>query len=636
MCLLQVPVIAQDAAPSFGTANVPVTFQKAWVVGGKVRTLEGDPVHGAKVVVQPLSTSGDFRFIRTDLQGNFRADYQFNTDTVKELSVALTVTMEGFLDAHQIIDLGGTDKFWVIPVTLRDAKEDPNLLSQADLISHLAPKLKELGPSDRLSAKSQKEYARGVEEFLDRSRPDRALPFFSGVVKRDPACVACRTMLGLAELDSGDWDGAQRNLGEAVNAIQADRKLARPEPFVAYGVMYSWRHDPGKASPFFVEALKFDAQDALSLQELGRSQLLLQNWVNAAPYLTKALDAGAKPEARLMLVEALLNAGSVEEANKEMTRYLEGKDLKQMPIRVRQLWAQVQNKKKVEAAYAEVISEKVQTIDYVHHIPAELKDLEPAEDQKPLESILSSVGKSVSLFFRNFPNTSALEQIHQEKLRHKGGKVDDSQDQKFHYLCIVSSETTGPGFSESRAGLSGDQGQLRGLEEGFMLTDGFASSSLVFHPIYQPQSTFRYLGRQKVNGRDTFVIAFAQQPKKARMNGIFKSGKVSMPIFTQGLAWVDPSSYQILRLRTDLLTPLPEVRLERETTEIDYSEVHFKTVAEAFWLPRAVTVTVRWNGKNLRNEHEYSDFKLFSVASSQKVGKPKEQDAKKNETGPGV
>jgi hypothetical protein len=109
-----------------------------------------------------------------------------------------------------------------------------------------------------------------------------------------------------------------------------------------------------------------------------------------------------------------------------------------------------------------------------------------------------------------------------------------------------------------------------------------------------------------------------------------------MPIFTQGLAWVDPSSYQILRIRTDLLTPLPEVRLERETTEIDYGEVHFKTLAEAFWLPHAVTVTVGWNGKNLRNEHEYSDFKLFSVASSQKVGKPKEQEANKNETGPGV
>jgi len=647
MCLLTVPlaeqvVTGQDTNPvsgapttTFGTINVNSTFLKDWIVGGKVRTLEGNPVHGAKVVVQPLSTAGDFRTVKTDLQGEFRTDYQFNTDTVKELSVELTISMKGFLEAHQIIDFGGTDKFWVIPVTLRDAKEDPNLLSQADLASDLAPKLKDLGANDGLSANSEKDYARGVQEFLDRGRADRALPLFSRVVKRDPKCAACRTMLGLAELNSGDLDGGDRNFGEAVNTILADRKLGRPEPFVAYGAMHSWRHDPDKAAPFFAEALKFDAKDSLALQELGRSELLLQNWSNAASHLSQALDAGAKPEARLLLVEALLNAGSAEEANKEMTRYLDGNDVKQMPLRVRQLWAQVQDKKKVEVAYAEVSSAKVQTVDFLRHNPPELKGIVPAEDQKPLESILTGVGKNVALFFQNFPNTSALEQIHQEKLRHKG-KVGASQDQKFHYLCIVPSETTGPGFSEYRADLSGGQGQPRGLQEGFMLTNGFASASLIFHPVYQRQSTFRYLGRQKLNGRDTHVIAFAQQPKKARLNGVFKSGEVTMLTFTQGLAWVDASTYQILRIRTDLLTPLPAVRLERETTEIDYGEVHFKTLAEAFWLPRAVTVTVGWNGKNLRNEHEYSDFKLFNVASSQKVRNPKGQEINKNENGPGA
>jgi hypothetical protein len=247
----------------------------------------------------------------------------------------------------------------------------------------------------------------------------------------------------------------------------------------------------------------------------------------------------------------------------------------------------------------------------------------PAESQAPLDSILNGVGKNVSAFFQNFPNTSALEQIHQEKLRHKG-KVGAMLDQKFHYLCIVPAEPTGPGFSEYRADLSGSQGQPTGLQDGFMLTNGFASTSLVFHPVYQSQSTFRYLGREKMNDHDTFVVAFAQVPSRARLNGIFKSGQVSMPTFTQGLAWVDETSYQILRLRTDLLTPLPEVRLERQTTEIDYGEVHFKGLSDAFWLPRSVTVTVGWNGKHLRNEHAYSDFKLFNVATSHKVGKPKE------------
>jgi hypothetical protein len=64
--------------------------------------------------------------------------------------------------------------------------------------------------------------------------------------------------------------------------------------------------------------------------------------------------------------------------------------------------------------------------------------------------------------------------------------------------------------------------------------------------------------------------------------------------------------------------------LERETTEIAFGEVHFKGMAEGFWLPQQVTVTVDWNGKHLRNEHRYSEFKLFNVEAIDKPGKPKE------------
>jgi hypothetical protein len=157
-----------------------------------------------------------------------------------------------------------------------------------------------------------------------------------------------------------------------------------------------------------------------------------------------------------------------------------------------------------------------------------------------------------------------------------------------------------------------------------MLTSGFASASLLFHPIYQPQAAFRYLGRQKVNGRDTHVIAFAQQPGKARFCGTFKIDGTDRTTFSQGLAWVDSESYEITRLRTDLLVPLSEVNLERETTEIALGEVHFKGIAEGFWLPQQVTVTVDWNGRHLRNEHHYSEFKLFHVEATEKIKKPKE------------
>ncbi len=76
-------------------------------------------------------------------------------------------------------------------------------------------------------------------------------------------------------------------------------------------------------------------------------------------------------------------------------------------------------------------------------------------------------------------------------------------------------------------------------------------------------------------------------------------------------------------MTSDLLKPLPQVRLERQTTEIDFNEVHFKQLTQGFWLPSKVTVTLDWNGKMFRNNHAYSDFLVSNVESTQKIGKPK-------------
>jgi tetratricopeptide (TPR) repeat protein len=633
VCLLLAPLRAgaqkgvdQVGEPTIGIGPLnpyDLQLQKHWAVAGKVTTLQGDPIQGAKVVVEP-NGGGGFRVLVTNFQGEFLTDYYLNSDLVKEFNVNLLVTKKGFLKAHELIEYGSSaEKPVVLPVTLRDPHEDPALLSQADLISGLTPRLKQLGAADGLSAKSEKDYAHGVEDFLDRNHPDKALAPFLKVIHRDASCAPCLVMLGLAELGSGDWDGASRNFSEAVSKTLADRTKGRPEPLLAYGVMQTWRHDPENASGYFVEALKFAPQDTLALRELGRSQLLLQNWGGADNYLSKALAAGAGPEVRLLRVQALMGGGDFEQASQEMTRYLNGRDVKTMPLETRMLWAQIENRKKVETTYAKVKTEVDEPIDYLHHAIPELKGMEPATDQTPLDSILTKAGQNVLEFFRSFPNTTSLEAIHQEKLR-RNGKSRGALDQKFHYVCLTPAPASEPGFSEYRANLSGDRGQPQGLQDGFMLTSGFTSTSLLFHPAYQPEATFRYLGRQQINGRDTFVIVFAQRPARARMHGTFKAGASAVPTFTQGVAWIDAEKYHVLRLRTDLLAPLPEMRLKKQTTEINYGEAHFKNIAEGFWVPRQVTVTVDYAGRLLRNTHEYSDFKLFNVESKQKINKPKE------------
>ncbi|MEJ2009040.1 MAG: hypothetical protein P8Z30_12940 [Acidobacteriota bacterium] len=595
-----------------------------WVVAGRVVTLGGDVIRDARVQVNPLGPE-EVRFFHTDPSGDFETFYFPTTERFRTFKVELTVSKKGFQTAHELIDLGDFQKPVRLPITLLPEEQDSRLLSRQDLVSHLLPELQSLGPGNGISAKSQKEYAKGVQEFAGKGRPDRSLRYFSDVVKHNAACAKCRTMLALAELDSGNWDGAARDANSALALTLKDPRTGSPEAMLLAGVMESWMHNPQAATDFLVRANNLDPKDALVLQEIGRAQLQLHKYEIADSYLSRALVAGAGPEARLLRVKALLGENNLGEANTEMNRYLNGREAKTMPLWGREIWAAVQNRKKIDALYAGSGKGKsrksdIATVDYLHYSARQLKGLEAAKDQSELEPILTAVGKNVAALFRNFQNTTSLEKVHLEKLHH--GKTAESRNEKFRYLCLMPSDPGVPGFDEYRKNIDVDNRKPGSLESGYMLTSGFVSAALIFHPAYQSQSTFRYLGRQMMDGRETYVIAFAQLPQKAELFGEFRSGDKPAPTFEQGLAWIDVQNDKIVRLRTDLLKPLPEVRLTEETTQIDYQEVHFKQLAQGFWLPKDVTVTVRWKGKTLRNLHHYSNFKIFNVAHAEKIKTP--------------
>ena len=596
------------------------------VVAGQVTTPSGDPVARAGVEISN-DVGAPYQFLVTDSHGIFRADYDMlNGDEALHATATLRITKKGFQVAHKIAEMRESSTNAGVLITLRRLQpDDPNLLSQADLIKGVAPRLRQLGPADGLSAKQAKDYARGVQDFLDRNHLNDAVPRLAQVANLNPPCLKCRTMLSLAELSWGDWDDARADLGQSVNALIKNPKLGSAEPLLVYGVLLSWQHEPDKASAFFREALKYAPQEALALQELGRVESMSMNWWDANESLKKALDAGAGPEARLMHAEALLWVGTINDAMSELNIYLAGRNPKTMPPRVRSLWETIhsgmkdQSRSDTTKARAHVRGEE--PLDYLHHPPRNLPDFQPAPDQAQLSSILAAVGKNVSQFLANLPSICSVEKVQQERL-HRNGKTVATQEHTYRYLVTAPEQNAGPTVEEYRGDPKGTLTSQTGLDADHMLTEGFVSAPLVFHPAYQSGCSFRLLGSQKVKGRRTYVIVYAQDPAKSRMWATFQNGSTEKRTYTQGVAWIDAETYQIIRITSDLLAPLPEVRLDKEATDIQFSEVHFQRMTQSFWLPQAVTVTVDWNGKHLRNTHAYSDFLLTNVNSTQKIGRP--------------
>jgi tetratricopeptide (TPR) repeat protein len=578
--------------------------------------MKGDPLGGVRVRVDAGSGMGSVRALKTNLQGEFQTVFTFNADMYKRLTVNLVATRSGYAEAHATVEFGARDKTSGIDLVLRELTENPDQLSMATLVDTLAPRLRQdaaKGPGAE-AARKEKEFARGCEELIDRHDAVRAVPLLSKGVGGAPRCVECRLLLTLALLQSGSWAGANRQL-EEVTKLNDAATSKRPEPALIAGVLEEWRGEASRAAGFFQKALEIDPNSILALQEMGRVQISQKNWEAADRYLERAIRAGARDEARLLRVRALLEEGDNVEAGREMDQYTARHDLKTLPYEARTLYVQVKERLSLEryAKVKTVLTESPQ--DLVKDMP-ELKGIRMASNQDELEVVLKNVGEGVESFFKNFPNTVSLEQIHQERLG-KDGKVARALDQDFQYLLLARTDKWGLGIEEHRATAQGASTTLGGYNEGLMLTSGFASVSLLFHPAYQNGAGFRYLGRQSLDGKDLYVIAFAQNPQRARTEERFSTDEGSALILIQGLAWIDPTNFQIVRLRTDLLAPQSKVRLQKQTTEIHFKEVSFKEVATAFWLPQEVSVTVDWRGRIYRNWHRYSGFKLFNVETKE-------------------
>ncbi len=99
---------------------------------------------------------------------------------------------------------------------------------------------------------------------------------------------------------------------------------------------------------------------------------------------------------------------------------------------------------------------------------------------------------------------------------------------------------------------------------------------------------------------------------------VFTINEISAPVWTMGFVWVDPNTYQILRMRTELLEPVPQVGLIRQTTEISYGEFRLGEKGLSLWLPREVTVIIDHSNGHFRNFHRYGDYRLFTVESHEK------------------
>lgn len=255
----------------------------------------------------------------------------------------------------------------------------------------------------------------------------------------------------------------------------------------------------------------------------------------------------------------------------------------------------------------------------------ELNGLRAAVDQKQLNNLLARIGAKADELLRQVPDVISDEVVTEMQWTemqgvpmgctglgcsdavHYGGKKH-----KFNYIILAHAQNNQQRlFEEYRANQNGTP---IGQGENAPHFQGFASSWVIFSSPNQRESRFRDLGEQKMDGHSSFVIGFAQIPGAISHPGVFLDGRgASVPMLLQGIAWVDSADFRVVRLRTDLLAPLLEIGFKMQTSNIDLGPVRIADHEGELWLPKSVNVEMQAQKQFLREEHHYSNYRLYQA-----------------------
>jgi hypothetical protein len=239
-----------------------------------------------------------------------------------------------------------------------------------------------------------------------------------------------------------------------------------------------------------------------------------------------------------------------------------------------------------------------------------------ADDQ--LDAVLERTGKQVSSFLDLMSEMNCTERVLQEKLA-DNGKVVEKEESTFDYLIILSTSGGELNLVESRIAPENAKQQKK-LRAPLLISNGFSTLFLVFHPYYAASFQFTREGEESIDGRTLTKIHFQHIPGMRSPAALAVRGR-EYPLDLNGAAWIDAASGIIAKLTANVDTGMEDVGLRTLHSEVRFAQVTFHASPESFWLPSQTTVEVESHHQHWRNTHRFSDYKRFSVSTKEQIAK---------------
>ena len=500
---------------------------------------------------------------------------------------------------------------------------------------------------------------------------------FEVVLQRDPAAInldlddralspkARKEMKhGVSALKSHKFRDAERHLAEAYKAAPSSAELN-----FLFGYLYFEKQDYEKASNYLDTATKLNPRNGQALTLLGRTNLERKDYPAAESVLERAVATDAegwlphnlladayfrqkkydkardqaqvaidkgKAEAnpaRLILGQALINMGLDEQGIQALETFLQQSPSHPLSGQVRSLIAEIREHKSAapSAENEAKTGTRLPGVDPLQALEApglSVKSWQPPGiDQVevalasgvvcPSEKVVEESGKHVGELADDLSRFSAIEGLFHQNLDAFGNPIR-TETRKYNYVASISEPE--PGYlavDESRA----NKINLEGYPDQIAST-GFAALALVFHPHMRDNFDMKCEGLGDWHGQASWVVYFKQRDDRPNRMHSYKVGRLVYPVKLKGRAWITADKFQIVRIESEMVRPMPEIKLLSEHQLVEYGPIRFDKKNTSLWLPKSAEIYFDFRRHRYYRRHSFEHYMLFSVDSDEKRKEP--------------
>jgi tetratricopeptide (TPR) repeat protein len=505
--------------------------------------------------------------------------------------------------------------------------------SMVDVVLHRDPSAINLDVTDEvMSPKARKEAKRAIS-LLKSSKLVEAQKRLEGAYKLSPASPEVNFLLGYLNFQKKDFVQAENYLHTATTF---DPRNA--QALTLLGRTSLERGNFPAAQTALEGAVAADADNWLPHNLLADTYLRQKDYAKARDEAQVAIAKGqsvprsVSGPAQLVLGEALLGLGRDQDGIQALNAFVEQSPQHPMVPQVRSLVAQI-SRQIADDANAETHAPEIRfkVVDPLAALPAPglsvkawmppgIDDVRPpvaAGVACPFAQVIQESGKRVQELVEDVSRFAAVEDLFHQALDSYGIPIR-TETRKYNYVAAITEPKPGilavDEYREDRLDLNGYPDRIA--------STGLAVMALIFHPDMRENFEMNCEGLGDWKGQATWLVHFRQRDDKPNNMHSYRVGEQFHAVSLKGRAWIAADKFQIVRIETEMIKPMPEIQLLSEHHVVEYGPVPFPRKDTTLWLPKSAEIYFDFRKHRYYRRHSFDHYMLYSVDTQEKRKEP--------------